>query len=379
MPTLVTRYVDTRSPVGGNGTTPSTGSGDPNRAYPNLSASLAAESSSRGDLVALDQILKIECAGTVDTSCTDLIIPAFNTDYNRYVSITVNSASRHVGIWDTGSKYTVASSGPATTLFYVDNIKVISFDGLQMENRSTNGTFYIIRNVNTADIERQLTVTNCHLRALGVGPFNGQAISFGYIIRKNVVAINNIIHGPFDVGILCDYQLSGSRPTVIYNNTIYGAKSFGISTNFANAVVTHSLYNNIVIMSSSNGQSYETSSTNFVRTGNNISSDAFSPQAALQNINVQFVNTASGDFRLTDRSSPAVNTGANLSNDILYPFTTDVAGNVRATGAGGRQWDIGALEYQRPTTVIQSGSAVRGNVIVSPTGIRGLAISSNTW
>ena len=377
MPTLVTRYVDTRSPAGGNGTTPSTGSGDPNRAYPNLSASLAATSASFPDLVSADIILKIECAGGLDTSSLQSAhAPNFVSDYDRYLWIAVNSQSKHQGVWDT-AKYTIASSGNTTRVIALDNITALKLEGLQIENRALNGIWSVITNINATTQNRELQIIDCHIRSISGSGNNVSAISFPYIIRKNLVLINNIIHGPFSTAIASSFIPSGSKPTIIHNNTIVGAFGTGINLSSAVTPTTNSIYNNIVIMSGSGTTAYVTSSGIPLFTGNNISSDNTSPQTNLRNINIQFVNTASGDFRLTDRLSPAVNAGADLSTDILYPLITDVAGNIRGTGRGGRPWDIGALEYQRPPNVINNTTGRQ--FVISSTGSRGRVIGSNTW
>ena len=105
MPTLITRYVNVNSPAGGNGTTPATGSGDANRAYPGYLAALTAESSSRTNLVSRDEILKLDCAGGVDFA-VDPDLPNFTTDATRYVWIYSAPENSHRGIWDT-SKYLI--------------------------------------------------------------------------------------------------------------------------------------------------------------------------------------------------------------------------------------------------------------------------------
>jgi hypothetical protein len=363
MPTIVTRYVDTRSPAGGNGTTPSTGSGDVNRAYASLSESLAAESSSRGDLVARDEILRIECAGGLDTSSANPpFAPSFISDYDRYLWITANSASRHLGTWD-GTKYTIASSGNNTSVMSINNTKVIRLEGLQLENRSTNGVWTILNLSDATTQDRELRIIDCHMRSISGSGNNGSGISLPYILRKSLIVVNTIIHGNFGVGLRNDYSSSGSRPTIIYNNTIVGAIT-GSYLEFTNSVVSQSIYNNIVQVVP-NGIGYVTTSGIPLTTGNNISSDNTSPQVALRNLTIPFVNTASGNFNLTDRSSPAVNTGTNLSTDILYPFTTDIAGNIRGSGRGGRSWDIGALEYQRPANVVVRNIDNTSNILFS--------------
>ena len=358
MPTLVTRYVDTRSPAGGNGTTPSTGSGDANRAYANLSASLAAESSSRGNLVSRDELLKIECTGGPDTG-SNTHEPRFITDESRYLWITANSSSRSNGVWD-GSKYTVSGPTNLTSVFRIDFIKNLFLEGLQIENRTPIGTYVIINLTDSITQGRTLKVVDCYLRATsgsetgGVGGTVGPAISYTYAIRKSLTMVNTIIHGKFSHGIYASDALSGSN-FAFYNNTIYDVSGSGVDIAFA-SLTTASMYNNIIMSYRPNVLAYQTSSGNGNFFGNNISSDNSSPSTNLRNINIQFANPVAGDFRITDRLSPAINAGFNLTNDVLYPFTTDIAGNIRGVGKSGRSWDIGALEYQRPSTIVSTNT-----------------------
>jgi hypothetical protein len=368
MPTIVTRYVDTRSTAGGNGTTPSTGSGDANRAFNNLSASLAATSASFPNLVSTDTLLKIECAGGLDTS-SGTHSPNFITDDSRYLWITANSSSRSNGTWD-GSKYTIATPGNNTSVIAINNVKNLVLEGLQIENRTSVGTYVVISLTDAITQDRTLSIVDCYLRATsgsesgGVGGTVGAAINYPYNIRKSLTVVNTVIHGKFSRGIDAGGSLSGSK-FAIYNNTIYDVSGSGISVAGFASFTTTSMYNNIVISSRPDTLAYATSSVagNFFE--NNISSDNSSPSTNLRNITVPFVDPATGNFNLTDRSSPAVNTGTNLSTDILYPFATDIAGNIRGTGRGGRSWDIGALEYQRPANIVVRNIDNTANILFS--------------
>ena len=392
MPTLVTRYVDTRSPAGGNGTTPSTGSGDANRAFNNFSASLAATSASFPDLVSADIILKIECAGGLDTGSLGVAYAIdYITDYDRYLWIAASSESKASGIWD-NSKYVLSHAAGLSRLFNINNIRKVRFEGLQIENRSTNGVWAIMTSTTSTPNDKEVQVIDCHLRSISGSGNAGAGISIGQVMRKNVVVVNTIIEGAFSPAIQCSFAQSGSQPTVIHNNTIFGGIGTGIALGSVATPTTNSIYNNIVIMSGSGTTAFSTSSGIPLFTGGNISSDNTSPQIDLRNIIVQFVNTASGDFRLIDRLSPAVNTGTNLTTDILYPFATDIAGNIRGTGRGGRAWDIGAVEYQRPSTIVDSTTSplvfsdnfnrangpLGSNWVSSSVIVSNLQISSNT-
>ena len=348
MPTIITRYVDTRSPAGGNGTTPSTGSGDANRAYPNLSASLATQYNIIPDLTGSDSILKIECAGTIDSasnSSAQLRIPPFSTDYTRYVWVTANSASRHTGTIDY-NKYIIANFGGNTAVILaVDDIKVLKLEGLQIENRSTNGIWNVINAVAPAD--SQLTIDRCIIRSVSASTNPGNGISLPGVVKKSLRLSNTIIQGNFIYGIQHDYAQSGSQPSYYYNNTIQGFTNAGIYVGQHAPEVQVYIKNNML---SGSANCLVTSSNTTAST--NITSDATSTQANLRNITPNFVNASvtGSNFQLYDRNAPGVNQGTNLSADSIYAFTTDIAGTTRASGATGQSWDIGAFEYVRPAS-----------------------------
>ena len=56
-----------------------------------------------------------------------------------------------------------------------------------------------------------------------------------------------------------------------------------------------------------------------------------------------FVNESGDDFHLTSSDTGARNWGTDLSSDTYLPFSVDIDGQTRPTGAN--TWDIGADEY----------------------------------
>lgn len=125
MPTAVTRYVNTASTPGGDGTTNATSGST--RAYASLSEAEAAE---QADLVSADEALTIICMGsTADT--TAVTFAGWTTDATRNITIKTDageSNSRHSGVYST-SHYRLSTSYSTFTAS-VDNIIV---DGLQFE------------------------------------------------------------------------------------------------------------------------------------------------------------------------------------------------------------------------------------------------------
>jgi hypothetical protein len=355
MPTIITRYVDTRSPAGGNGTTPSTGSGDPNRAYAGFSASLAAERVTYGDLVTSDAILKIDCAGAIDSYGLSVItLPAFTTDATRYVWIYSAPENSHKGVWDT-SKYVIKMNNAASVIISVRDVNNIKFEGLQIENPSTNGIWSIIGTGGDATTQdRTIEVHRCFLRSISGSGNPGNAIELTGILRKTAKVTNTIIQGKFAHGIFGQYASSGSGDIVIYNNTFHDCIT-GMDFRYSANEVAFYIKNNIV---SSSGTAYFTGSN--TTASNNISSDDTSPNIQFRNMVPSFVSTISSslNLQLSDNDTIAKDRGISLVNDSIYPFSTDIANNPRPQRFS--PWDIGAFENPNGQNKIVVSTSVTG-------------------
>jgi hypothetical protein len=353
MPTTVTRYVNTNSTAGGNGTTNATTGA--NRAYADLSASLAAEFTATPNLVTSDIVLKIVCSGGADTSPINssfLTVPAFTTDETRYLYVVADTGSRATATWDI-NKYILTNTGNTGLILSVENIKVSRWEGLQIENRSTNGVWGIINNTNPLQ-DSILTVDGCYLRSISGSGNNANAINVGQAVRKALRVYNTIIHGAFDNGIRNTFPAAGSSASAYYNNTLFGNFiSAGIVFDNIGSNVTGSIKNNIVSGSGTLGSYVLDVVNGQVLTATNISSDATSPQTTLRNINstLFFRSTASGDFRTI--GSVATDAGTDLSTDPLYAFSTDINGTTRPINGS---WDIGAYELPVNTAIVNTSA-----------------------
>lgn len=347
MPSIITRYVNTNSTAGGNGTTSATGSGDANRAYANLSTALSASYSAYPDLVASDIVLKIDCAGGQDTSIASYYIPAFTTDETRYLWLYCSPTNGHTGSWDT-SKYHVKPSAGSGYLIATDNIKVIKFEGLQIENPNAI-TAYTVINAFSAQDGSIHTMDRCFIRTTGVNAGDGNGLRVGGAVKKALRVTNNIFQGKFQPAIGCTYAAVGSSGSYIYNNTIVQAYSgillFGHASN--NPVVE--VKNNIVSASNDN-YVLET----YVVTSNNISSDATSPDTAYRSRTVTFVDAANNNFQLSGSDTQARTSGSNLTT-ASYAVATDVSGQTRPTAGS---WDIGASQYFSSVAAAITGSYI---------------------
>jgi len=132
---LITRYVNTASTAGGDGTTNlTTGS---TRAYASISEAEAAE---QKDFVTATDSLLLLCdkAGGNDTTAVDLVGSTTNATYN--IEVRAASNSRHAGV--IGAGYKIHTTGATTSLFVRQAGTVI--DGIEVENTTGNYGIYVL-------------------------------------------------------------------------------------------------------------------------------------------------------------------------------------------------------------------------------------------
>ncbi|WMJ73322.1 right-handed parallel beta-helix repeat-containing protein [Cytophagaceae bacterium ABcell3] len=135
---------------------------------------------------------------------------------------------------------------------------------------------------------------------------------------------NNLIVNPEERGAFADsrYTNQGSD-FAFYNNTIVNPGSEGIL--IYSTVTNNQAYNNIIV-----------GTDKYVEFGNGAEGEEKNNFESENIEDAQFVNAASGDFRL-DENSPCINGGVNLSY-----FRYDLDENMRPNGTS---FDIGAFEH----------------------------------
>lgn len=105
--------------------------------YTSLAAAIAGE---KGDMVALDRQLTIECYAFADAGGAALIANAdWVTDATRYIHIYVPPAERHSGVWN-AAKYYLQVAG---TALRVHATEFVWIDGVQLYSTGDNATFYV--------------------------------------------------------------------------------------------------------------------------------------------------------------------------------------------------------------------------------------------
>lgn len=336
MATTRTRYVNTASTTGGDGTTNATSGA--NRAYPSLHAALTAEFALVPDLVTSDVVLDIQCSGaTADSTAVAFSGYAFTVDSTRYISIT-GQRSR---VWDTNKYRLAVSSGSAV----VDGVLSFTrFIGMQIRN---TGGYVGLRQVSPSS-GFTLTCEGCLFDWSGLTDRSVACVHLGGVTNKTVRLVNNICFGV--VRGLVNCQFTSSTTSVVYNNTVVVTGAGNSAIDFASASGTTYLRNNIV---ESANTCYTIGGT--VTSSANISDDTSSPQTGLRSTTLSYANKAGNDYALSASDTAAIDAGTDLSADAQYAFSTDIEGSTRSGS-----WEIGAMNYVASTLRRIDGGLARG-------------------
>jgi len=211
MPTTVTRYVNTASTAGGDGTTNATAGA--NRAYASLSE---AETAEQKDLVSADEALIIECCGS--TPDTTVLINGFTTDATRNITIRGNR-SDPTGFNTSGvySNSFYAIEGSSTTLPFQCLDNYVTLDGVQIAIRGSSDTGI----VSVSSSNTTFALRNNILLSATTGLISSNAAvqinADGSIVENNIIYCTGspgVYHG-----LSVNNDITSGR---IYNNTIYG-------------------------------------------------------------------------------------------------------------------------------------------------------------
>jgi len=316
-----TRYVNTASTPGGDGTTNNTSGA--NRAYASLDECLTAEA---GDLGG-DSLL-ILCEGTAaDVTATTV------TGFSNYAKITIQgnntAAGRHPGYYST-SHYRIEDKNDYGAIIDIQqpNVEVI---GIQTYALSTSDTVYeggIELNNGGAGAGTTLIRENI-VRMNNTG--SGDALAGDGEAGDNIFIINNVV---YDANNCLSFDYTNATQWTVYNNTVINSNGSAI---WIESVGTLYLKNNLVKSSTTN---YRVQNNTTEVTAANCSSDATSPDgSSYQNRVYTFVDEANDNFHLAASDTGAKDLGVDLSSDSRYAFNTDIDGETRTA-----PWDVGADE-----------------------------------
>lgn len=338
MATTVTRYVNTDSSAGGDGTTNNTSGST--RAYATLAAALS--SFAGRDLVSNNEVWIINVSapsGVQDTTNATLDCTSDATRYPRIIC-----TQDHGGKWNTGV-YRLASASPITI---VSTCIVSQLIGLQISVTGSGGAncnpgIYI--QSGGAFIDRCI-VRGTEFSGSGTG---GIPIGIYASGDKNVYISNSLI---YDFSMIDEYALASgvqcyyNTNFVMSNCTIINCRRGVRGSGAGSAKIRNCIFQ----CNSENGAfiDFAADTFNSANCKNNLTSDASAVGASsVTSTTLTFVDKASDDFHLASSDTAAINAGADLSADVpSLMLSVNDADNVARSGT----WDIGADEYVAPVT-----------------------------
>lgn len=304
------------SPAGSNGARLVTVNTDPSAGadYTSLQAALAAES---GEMAHPLLIRAQASTGLVDT--TPVVIDGFNTSVEKPMTIVLEAGYQLqidalqagvYGIRIRDNHVTVRGTGGS---IWVRNNGYDAVGGVIVEQQEPGSTV-VLDALRIAG-----TVTGDPVRGSGIEAADPDAV---YVLR------NNIVTG--FVGTYVNHGIHTAGPAFVYNNTLVGNR-IGLRVEHASSQV----FNNLAV---NNQTDYVSWANAWSVTGNNVSSDASSPDDAFRNRDVVLVDVGANNFALAPWDTGALGQAVNLSVADHYSF------NVDATGAQRQNpWDVGAL------------------------------------
>lgn len=333
----VTRYVNTASSAGGDGTTNATSGA--NRAYVSMVACEAAEQT---DLVAAGDILDIIAEGSAaDTARVNWL--GWTTDSSNYVNVRTTLANRHDGKWD-NSSYRLDVNGTSVSEAMKVTDADVRLEGLQIGlNTAPGSAAYGIYGVSTGG---DLYISHCIIRSTMSAGGNQYGVNSA---TSNTRIWNTFIYNFEDSGI--QSGSSGSYTVRAYNVTIINCRrGFRASGNVF--VVKNCL-------GDSNGDVDFTGT--FTSAEYNASSDGTAPGTNSRTSQTfTFVDAGGDDYHLASGDGGAKDFGVDLSSDPNLAFSDDIDGDTRSGS-----WDIGADEFV--------GAPPSGRIMGSLAGYGGLA------
>lgn len=347
MPTAVTRYVNTASTAGGDGTTNATSGA--NRAYASLAAWNTAEAK---DLVTADQTHTVICSGGQETLTTGISMSSWVTDATRFVTIKSDETRSPSTYADGYRLYTTSAINMLTLASYT------ILKNIRMQQENTSGSVQAISNVSSAV---GVVIDSCWIRKTTSAGW--WAAVFASANTSRTVK-NCILQGAGGTSYGVNQAYVAGAVTNVFNCTITGfTGGAGLVRSGTTTFVVRNcaIFNNAADRSGDNVPTdiqYTASDDAITGTGNRD----ISPGAVeSDDWNLAFVNYAAGDFRIKDSSSVLYNAGTDLSaSGVTYDFL----GTARPQFS---TYDIGAFELlpvgaiitaPTPTTVANGQTSV---------------------
>lgn len=323
---MITRYVNTASSPGGDGTTPATSGA--NRAYASCADALAPY-----HLTTLTDVLRIYCAGTAaDTASLDHTPLELYTTPTNYLELI---GDNQTGKWNTSAYRIEVTNSAGLYNQYAAHVRIYNF---QIMVKCTNGGTHSIYRLATANNDTSSGAgyqifKNCIARQ---DPTSTSGSTHGFIDSDpggaggTCYRINCLAYDCGNTGFVSDGTTWATNNLYNYNCTAYG--------NFYNFVDVQKCVN-CLSADPGFGAGACYISTGTTGHSNNASTDSTAGGTSARiNQTFTFVDAASDDFHLASTDAGAKDFGLSDPGSGLY--TDDIDGQTR-TGS----WDIGADEY----------------------------------
>ncbi len=311
----ITRYVNTASSPGGDGTTNAT-TGD-HRAFASLNEAEAAIPASIADWY------DIVCEGqNADTAAVDFA--GTTTSASNYVQVRTDPSAtygRHEGKWN-ADKYRLSLTSGTTYPLQIHEpyVRII---GLQVYGWYQSLLNMAYNESDNSVIDSCIMWHGSSYNAPCIGDYGGATGNARYV---NSIFIQDAADR--------NVRLRGGGTKVINCTAIggtYGYRHETLSSEVINCVAIGASIADFSSLGSFSGN-----------TGYNASSDSSAPgSGSITGINPSdvFTDYANGDFSIKDANSVLYDAGTDLSS---YMEAVDIIGTERPQGSA---WDIGAFEY----------------------------------
>jgi len=312
---MTDRFINTAADPGGDGTTNATSSGDGSHAYQTINA---AEAGEQGDITS-SGVLNLICTGTSDS--TNVVFSGgWTVNASNFITIKPNATDVHDGVFSASIFHKSSANNYGRAIDLLVAFSVI--DGLQMSNTHNETT--IVRMTTNETV-----IQNCLIKSDGVAT-GADGIAPTGNTSTQLTMVNNVIY-EFSGNGVSKENFSDNTTYAFYNNTV---DSCGVGMRISSGFNSASrVFNNLL---TNNTTDYSLTGT-LSNTGGNVTSDATSPETALRNKTITYDNAAGGDYQTSD--TDIVDVGTDLTSDSLFPFSTDCIGVSR-----GSNWDVGAFE-----------------------------------
>ncbi len=300
------------------------------------------------DIASQAEIWNFACYAGSAADTTHMTIDGWTTSVDHFLKIytpvaswEVGASQRHAGVWS-NSSYRLVLPGPGGSsppIVQIQDNHVV-LDGIQIQRSSVNSGSQVNINLNTlADGHRHIISNNIIVGAnAGVNDYHA---GIDYLDTDDsesgeLIIANNILYGfTSSTGpeANCLIIEAGQLNLYAYNNTLAGCKNKGMAIYDVNNAM---LVNNLVQIV---GTAYDVAgASSTTGSSNNLSHDASAPGTDHVRIaTVSFVNLGSDNYLLDSGDTAAKDEGFNLTEDAIYPFSTDILGQARTA-----PWDIGA-------------------------------------